>query len=340
MVTRIGIVGIGWVARDYMVPALATHPNATLVAVVSPNPEDFRGLDEAVRTHPTLEEMVAEGGLDAVYVATPNHLHREHAVACLEAGLDVLCEKPLAILPEDAAAIAEAAERSGRTLATAFDQRWHPAHRTLRRWVRAGKLGTLTQVRIDYACWLPPDWAPDNWRVDYERAGGGAVIDLAPHGLDLTEFLTGQRITYLHCLLQNAVHDYSVDDGGVLSARLDGGVLLTHSVGYNRPDALPRRRLEVIGTAGRLLAENTMGQTPGGTLTFTDAGEGKSESIGFPTESSPFYDQLDGFLASLQTGGKSTSGRSPQDDVRLCALLHAALRAAHNQPIPPPLTTT
>lgn len=332
MVKRIAIVGMGWVARDYMVPALAKHRGTRLVAAVSPKPEDLTDLPPGTATFADLADLLTERasnpdfGVDAAYVATPNHLHRAHAVACLDAGMDVLCEKPLAIQPSDARAILLVSERNDRRLLTAFDQRWHPAHRRMRELIHQGQVGTITQVRIDYGCWLPADWAADNWRVDPARAGGGAVIDLAPHGLDLTEFLTGQTITDLHCYLQTAAHDYAVDDGGVLSARLDGGALLAHTVAYNRPDALPRRRLEVIGTRGALVADNTMGQTAGGSLRFVDAAGGEWETLDFDAREDPFYAQLDGFVELL--AGHNLSGRYPADDVRLVTLLHRALQHA------------
>ena len=60
--------------------------------------------------------------------------------------------------------------------------------------VAEGRLGTVTAIRIVYACWLPANWAGDNWRIDPRRAGGGALIDLAPHGLDLAAYLLGERL--------------------------------------------------------------------------------------------------------------------------------------------------
>ena len=78
-------------------------------------------------------------------------------------------------------------------------------------------------MRIVYACWVGPDWAPDNWRADPAAAGGGAVIDLALHGLDLAQMLVGEPLARLHIDLQRRIHDYPVDDGqapsGVLRRR-------------------------------------------------------------------------------------------------------------------------
>ena len=337
----IGVVGLGWVARDYMLPALREEPDARLAAVCSLGARDFDGLPPAVARYRDLGAMLAAERLDGVYVATPNHLHVAHATACLEAGVGVLCEKLIAPTAAEAERLVAAAERTGVAYATAFDQRHHPAHVRAAELVRGGALGTLTQVRIDYACWVPSDWsptaarggapAPDNWRVDRARAGGGAVIDLAPHGLDLAEAITGQRLIHLAGVLQRVAHDYDVDDGGAFAGLLDGGAVLAHTVGYNRPERLPRRRLELVGTAGALVAVDTMGQTAGGSLAVTPAATGRPEPIAFDAATGPFAGQLRAFARLLRGGGDATGfgeRRTPRDDLRLARLLEGAVRAA------------
>lgn len=334
MVTKlnVGIIGFGWVARDYMYPAIQRCALVELTAVCSADAADMMDLPPLVRQFVRLDDMLRETDLDAVYIATPNHLHSQQTVACLEAGLHVLCEKPMATTSEDATAMIAAAEQSGRVYATAYDQRFHPAHQRIYELLQEKRLGTITQVKIDYACWLAADWAPDNWRVDQQKAGGGAIIDLAPHGLDLLETLLSDTITELHLYQQTVVQDYTVDDGGVLLLRFSQGALGSMHVGYNRPDALPRRRLEIVGTQGMLVAENTMGQDEGGTLTFVSAEDGSTESIPFDIKQSPFEQQIRNFAESVLTDKKPI--RSPKDDLRLFRLLSRALQqeAAHNQP--------
>ena len=269
---RFGIIGLGWVARDYMLPAIqAAGDRVRLAAVLSLRDADFEGLAPSTQRFKDLGRFLAADLVDAVYIATPNHLHREQVIACLRAGVHVLCEKPLALTQDAVREMQAAAIEHDRLLVTAYDQRHHPAHREMRSRIRQGQLGTITQARIDYACWLPAGWSEDNWRIDRAKAGGGAIIDLAPHGLDLLEWLLGDPIVNVHCYQQRKVQDYSVDDGGVLSIRFQSGTLASHTVAYNRPETLPRRTLDIIGTKGLLTAVNTMGQDPGGTLTFTSA---------------------------------------------------------------------
>lgn len=223
-------------------------------------------------------------------------------IAALEAGVPVLCEKPMAATIVDAERMADAARRTGTLLGMAFDQRHQPAHIAIAEAIADGAIGAPVAVRIVYACWLDPRWvprggAPDepNWRADPAAAGGGAVVDLAVHGLDLVQRLTGEPMERLHITLQRRTHDYPVDDGGVLSGRTASGVLLTQHVAYNCPDALPRRRLEVLGEAGLIVAQNTMGQTAGGRVTLIRADTGEPEPLAFDESRSPFVEQMEAF---------------------------------------------
>jgi predicted dehydrogenase len=324
-----GIVGCGWVARDHLLPGLRATPGARLVGACDRDivaaARLATGHDDVLATA-DLDAFLARPGLDAVYVATPNSAHLPVVAAVAARGIPVLCEKPLAADVDAAAAIV--AVCAGTLAGTAFDQRFHPAHRRIADIVSAGELGTVTAVRIVYACWLPPDWSPDgapndNWRVDPARAGGGALVDLAPHGIDLVgALLGGDDLVDLQVLLQRRVHAYPVDDGAVLAGRTTGDALFSAHVAFNTPDALPRRRLEVVGTWAQLVAEDTMGQTAGGRLTRHDA-DGTATDVPFDTATSPFAAQLAAFSAAV--AGTADWPWPLERDLRLHRLLHSAI---------------
>ena len=300
------IAGFGWVARDFAVPAILGNGDR-VVGVADPG-ETARAAAMAlgIEAHRSLDTLLTDDAVDAVYVATPNDRH----LACVEAaarrGRAVLCEKPMAATLADAEAIARLVRDYGVPYGTAFDQRHHPAHVLMRGLVRDGAVGTVTAVRIVYACWLGKSWAlageEGNWRVDGARAGGGALMDLAPHGIDLSDFLLGEPITEVAALLQSRVQAYGVDDGAVLIGRTGSGVLVSLHVAYNHPETLPRRRLEVVGTGGMLVAENTMGQDAGGRLTRWDAATGAATAVAFDVAASPFGRQMAAFSAGLRGG--------------------------------------
>ena len=183
-------------------------------------------------------------------------------------------------------------------------------------------------IRIVYACWVDAGWMPDdvssdNWRVDPARAGGGALFDLAPHGLDLAAMILAEPISTVAAMGQARVHtDTAVEDGALLIARSASGVLLQMHVAYNCPENLPRRRLEVIGTAGQITALNTMGQTPGGSVTFTDA-TGQPRAVDIPySDRSPFLGQMEAFADAVLGG--TNFPFSPAHDLHIMALLERA----------------
>ena len=327
---RWGVAGCGWVARDYALPALMAAENCEVVALLDPDPsalaEAGQRADAARYEDP--EAFFAVPEIDAVYVATPNHLHAPVVEAAAAAGKHVMCEKPVAPTLAEARRMVAACEAAGVAYATAFDQRYHAAHRRLRGLVEEGALGTVCSARIHYACWLPPGWAEDNWRVDPARAGGGAFVDLAPHGLDLVSYLLGEPVVEVSCLSQRRVFDYDVEDGAALVGRTAAGVLLIQHVAYNTPDAYPRRTLEIIGTEAMVVATNTMGQTPGGTLETIDPKDGTRTMIEIPPgeDRSPFLAQVEAFSACLLAGEPFPF--APEHDLHTMSLMEAAMQSA------------
>ena len=271
--------------------------------------------------------MTALGGflntIDAVYIAAPNDAHRGLVEAAAAARVSVLCEKPMATTMADAQAMVAACARAGVPYATAFDQRFHPAHRRLEALVAERALGTVTALRIVYCCWVGADFAGDNWRADPVRAGGGALMDLAPHGLDLASFLLADRLVDIAAFGQARVHNYPVEDGAMIVGTTASGILVQLHVAYNCPETLPRRRLEIVGTAGQATATDTMGQTPGGMLEFIDAGSGAVRLIDVPdAERSPFLNQVEAFADAVL--GRSKFPFTPEHDLAIMGLVMRA----------------
>lgn len=329
---RWGVAGCGWVARDFVLPAFDASENGEVVALLDPDPAALRSLaevcpDAVLQTD--LDAFLSTPGLDAVYVAAPNHLHRPLVEAAARAGKHVLCEKPMAPTVAEAEAMVGACERAGVVYGTAFDQRFHGAHRRLRAMISSGALGTVCSARIHYACWLPPDWDDDNWRADPNRAGGGAFMDLAPHGLDLVQHLLREEILEVRCLVQRRVQDYEVEDGAALVGSTTSGTLFIQHVSYNTPEEYPRRTLEVVGTRAMAVATDTLGQDAGGTLELVHAGDGRRERIEIPPgeDRPPFLAQVEAFAAGL-LGEEDAFAFDPHRDLQTMRLVSSALEDA------------
>jgi 1,5-anhydro-D-fructose reductase (1,5-anhydro-D-mannitol-forming) len=322
-----GVIGCGWVARDYGVPAIMEAENARLIAACDSNQANLSSLaeSESLRRTSNLEDFLCTENLDAVYIATPNDSHRFLTEACASAGIHVLCEKPMATNFVDAEAMTRVCAENGVQYATAFDQRFQARHLRLRSLIKSGALGVISAIKIHYACWLPADWCADNWRVDEQRAGGGAFIDLAPHGIDLAQMMIDESLVDFACFFQTAIHDYVVDDGAVAIGKFAGGALFSLNVAYNCPDAYPRRTLEIIGSKKMAIATNTMGQTPGGELILIDK-NGRREEIHIDEaeDYSPFRRQIEAFSECLLEGKPFTF--DPANDLKNMQIIESAMR--------------
>ena len=154
-------------------------------------------------------EAVARDDIDLVDIVTPGNSHAEIAIAALEAGKHVLCEKPLANTVEEARAMADAAGRAaarGAKAMVGFTYRRLPATSHARNLVASGAIGTVRQVRARYLQdWLVDADAPLTWRLQQEHAGSGALGDLAAHAIDLAQFITGQDLTEVSGTLDTLV---------------------------------------------------------------------------------------------------------------------------------------
>ncbi len=185
---RIGIIGAGAAARSIHLPGLRLCPRVEITAVCDPEPAAARSMG-IPRTFERVEDLLASGVVDAVVVATPNHLHGEIAGAALAAGKHVLCEKPLALNVAGALAMARCAEASGLVHMTAFTYRFTPALQYLRRLVDTGELGSLRTVRAAYLMALSKHLL--GWRSTQRLAGSGVLADIGSHLIHMAQFLAG-----------------------------------------------------------------------------------------------------------------------------------------------------
>src|SRR5215212_9851427 len=155
--------------------------------------------------------VIERDDVDLVDVCTPGDTHAEIAIAALEAGKHVLCEKPLANTVAEAEAMAEAAARAaakGVRSMVGFTYRRVPAIAFARQLVREGRLGQIRHVRAQYLQdWIADPAAPMSWRLEKDKAGSGALGDIGAHIVDLTQHITGQTLTGVSALLETFVKE-------------------------------------------------------------------------------------------------------------------------------------
>ncbi|WJV45214.1 Gfo/Idh/MocA family protein [Streptomyces flavofungini] len=161
--------------------------------------------------------LIARDDVDVVDICTPGDSHAEIAIAALDAGKHVLCEKPLANTVEEAEAMVAAAERAaarGQVAMVGFNYRRVPALALARRMVAEGRLGALRHVRLTYLQdWLVDPGFPLTWRLQKDRAGSGALGDLGAHIVDLAQFLTGEAVAGVSALTETFVRERPLPEG-------------------------------------------------------------------------------------------------------------------------------
>jgi len=254
-----GIIGSGGIARRRTIPEGITRAdNAKLTAVYDANAEVNEEVAKQFDTTAagSLEELLSSG-IDAVYVATPAYLHYEHVLSCARAGKHVLCEKPLGMTLEEAENMIAMCQDAGVILGTAFMMRFHSQHQAALDMIKAGKLGKLTFGRAQLSCWYPP--LEGAWRQNPVTGGGGSLIDMGGHCIDLLEMFFG-KLEKVSCLINNTIHDYKSEDSAVATLFFENGALAVVDTFFCIPDNSSKNVLELYGSRGSILAKNTIGQ--------------------------------------------------------------------------------
>ncbi|SLN58301.1 Gfo/Idh/MocA family protein [Roseisalinus antarcticus] len=222
-------------------------------------------------------EAARADGIEAVSIVTPNHMHADPAIAFLQAGIHVICDKPLTTSMADAERIAAAVEASKAQFILTHNYTGYPLIRQARQMVADGDLGTIRVVQAEYAQdWLSRKEDDGNkqaaWRVDPSKTGGGGAIgDIGTHALNLATFVTGLAPEALMADLQAFAPGRQVDDNAHVLLRMTGGargMLWASQVAVGNENALT---LRVYGDKGGI----SWAQENPNLMTFTPFGEPK-----------------------------------------------------------------
>jgi predicted dehydrogenase len=291
------IVGLGDIVRKRVAAAIVDQPDSRLYACVTRDPKARQDDLEAYapdRVFTSIEPMLADPSVDAVYLATPVHRHAPQAIACLEAGKDVLVEKPMALDAREAAAMCRAADESGRRLAVAYYRRFWDRFQRVKDALDRGELGQVVLVRMALGGWYRPDPSdPGAWRTDRASAGGGVLSDVGCHRLDLVPWWLGlpRRVV---ADVKTLIHDYETDDSVAVLMELAHGAQFTGSFHWNtraRAD-----EIDVVGTEGRI----RMVPSDGPAIEITRAGRTTVETV--PRPGNAHFPLIDDFVRAVLEG--------------------------------------
>lgn len=249
---RVGLVGCGRIARLTHLHALRRARAVEIVAAADSFESARHAFAEAapdVRVFDSVDRMIAVEKVEALVVATPPNTHFEIGLAALRAGLHVYLEKPMAVSLEEAKELYGLSCSSNRVAMIGFNQRAHPLMRRARAMLASGQIGTPTMVRTVFSSVrrdLPP------WKQKRE-SGGGALLDLAAHHLDLLPWLLGAKIDAVSASLCSR---HSEHDNALLALRFDDGLeghIAASMIGCETD------RIEIIGENGAILIDRFAG---------------------------------------------------------------------------------
>ena len=367
---RLGMVGGGrgaFIGAVHRIAARIDDRYELVAGALSSDPERARasGADlllDPDRCYGDYQEMLAResarpDGIDVVAIVTPNHMHHGPAKAFLEAGIHVICDKPLTTSVEEAEDLAAAVERSGKVFVLTHNYTGYPMIRQARDMIASGELGRIRVVQVEY----PQDWLTvrlestgqkqAEWRTDPARSGvGGCIGDIGTHAFNLAEFVTGLTCAELAADLTTFVEGRPLDDNVNMMLRFEGGargLLWASQVAPGNENGL---RLRVYGEKGGLewaqeqpnhLRHAPFGEPP---RLITRGGPGSSPAAGHATRIPSGHPEgyLEGFaqiyrdaaeLITAQMAGREPEAQATlvpgvQHGVRGVRFIHAAVNSS------------
>lgn len=346
---RVGFIGSGFMGEVHSRAARAAR--ATLAGIATSTPANATrdaaalGIEKA---YDSPEALISEPTIDVVHVVTPNATHLRFALAAIEAGKHVVCEKPLATTAADARRLVDAASVSGLTATVPFVYRFHPMVREARARVASGETGRVLSIQGSYLQdWLLAE-SDDNWRVDEKQSGPSrAFADIGSHLCDLTEFVTGDRISRVQAIKRTVFNDRSTsrnittEDLVAVLVETAGGAIGTLLVSQVAPGRKNRLHLEISGSAETIGFDQEdpetlwLGRRTGSQLLRRDQAELSTEAMRISTLPSGhplgYQDAFNAFVLDSYTAisgvvhdGLPTFG----DGLRAALLTEAVLESA------------
>ena len=258
---KAAVIGAGAIAQHCHLPGYQRHRDVQLVAIAEIDADRAAQAAKtfgAERTYADYRQMLEKEQLDMVSICAPNYLHHEMAVAVAERGIHLLLEKPVATTLAAAREIRQAVNAGRGQCMVGFTHRFMDGNIRARQMLKDGKLGEPFMIRIRFAHRGPqPGWAMSDWFYRRAKSGGGAMLDMGIHAMDLCRFLVGEveSVFGLVGTLRKAIE---VDDNAVVGLKFAGGRALGYiEVGWTSGPGFTG--VEIYGDEGTLLVDYARG---------------------------------------------------------------------------------
>lgn len=268
------IIGAGGIADRRTIPAIISDPNNQLVAVMDKveSMAEKMGAKYGVKYYSDEEKMLIENECDCVYISTPVMCHYSQAMLALKYGRHVFIEKPIGFNSEQGEQILEAFKRANKQLSVGYMMKYHNLNVLAKRMVENDKIGQVASMRLQFTCWYPK--IEGAWRQIKKLGGGGALMDLGVHCIELAEFILDEEIESVNGFMNTRTFAYEVEDQAIIAFKTKSGVLGHIDVNFNIPDKASESKLEIYGTKGYIIAKGTLAQEEVGELSYLYSPQG------------------------------------------------------------------
>ncbi len=265
-----GVIGCGGIADRRTIPGMVLAENAECYAVMDINAEvaeNVKNKYNATFATDSVDELLNQD-IDAVYIATPVFCHKEQVFKAADKGKHILLEKPMGITSEEARVIEEYCKNKNVLLGIGFMMRFHDAHQVIKEYIEKGAIGEIVSAYAKFNCWSPV--SPVKWRQTKAFSGGGTMMDMGIHCIDLLQYLTSLKAREVTGMCGNQIFEYpDTEDAGSAVLRMENGALFTVEANFNIPDTIGGCKFEIYGTKGVISADGTIGQVESGSVKLT-----------------------------------------------------------------------
>ena len=332
---RWGILSTADIGVRKVIPGIRKAARCEVVAIASRDGEQARAVADQLgipSAHASYEALLADPGVDAVYIPLPNHMHMDWTIAALRAGKHVLCEKPLAMTADDAQRMVDVARETGLHLMEAFMYRQHPSWVAAMDLVESGRIGTLTAVQSWFS-YYNDDATNIRNIVEY---GGGALFDIGCYSINLSRMVFGGEPSHIQASVRR---DPATGVDALVSAILDfdGGIASFTCAIRSESD----QRVHIYGTEGRISIDIPFNIPPDRPtrIRLTAGGDPPVEPdttvLEFPT-TDPYTAEVERFVSAVLDGGPTPV--PPEDAVANLRVIDAIFAIAERGPGAAPLT--
>lgn len=296
-----GVIGAGGIARKRTIPGILLAENAKLTAIMDVNETLLNEMEDEfnVKGYATVKELLADPNVEAVYIASPVFAHLEQVKQAAAAGKHILLEKPMGRNTKECEEMIQICKKAGVKGGVAFMMRFHTYHQQIRELIAQGVLGDIVSARAQQVFWYPD--LPNCWRQQKALSGGGALMDVGVHNIDVIEYITGQRTKRVTGFTNTRTFSYDVDDCCQLLIQLENGAVAYIDGAFNMQGTPGGMLLEVYGTKGSILAQGTIGQMEGGRISaFVTDENGKRSEIQFdPNFTNMYTKEVEAFTEAV-----------------------------------------